>query len=527
MAKNSQELIELEEHQRFSESCIWHAQREYYDKKGVEAWSENVPFYITSNPYIAHCYTNLILSFIKDYISLHPSSKKHTFYIVELGAGTGQFGYHVVRNLHRLLELPDFSNLKLCYVMTDFTESNIKFWQKHEALRRYRKEGLLDFAQFDIVNDQSIQLLNSGMSLEKGAVRTPLIVFANYLFDSIINDLFTIKDGDLFRTDVSIATEEENLLDGLPKDWSKVKLNFESSSIETRYYNERRMDALLLHYKNRLKDTHLLFPVGTLRGIENLEEISNNNMLLIASDKGYSELEELDNVDYPELDSHGSFSVMVNFHAISKYLDSPENDTYLPNSHDGLTTAAFMIGKRLKQLPRTQYALEEYVGGFSPVDFFNIYEQLTENLQHCQLNTLASYLALSRWDPALFSHIHDRLIECLNADKVDQEIVSFLINNIKNIIRNYYQIPGSDDLYFEAGLFLQEANCFDEALVYYRRSLRIFGDDYATFYNIGICHFQLKDYKNAKTALEKSLKIKPRSKEAKHLLADTEKALKK
>lgn len=35
-------------------------QREFYKREGMEAWNWQVPFYVTSNPYIANSYASLI-----------------------------------------------------------------------------------------------------------------------------------------------------------------------------------------------------------------------------------------------------------------------------------------------------------------------------------------------------------------------------------------------------------------------------------------------------------------------------------
>lgn len=50
--KNNKNQVVIEEKIRFSQSMMWKDQKKYYDSKGIEAWNEDVPFYITSNPFI-------------------------------------------------------------------------------------------------------------------------------------------------------------------------------------------------------------------------------------------------------------------------------------------------------------------------------------------------------------------------------------------------------------------------------------------------------------------------------------------
>ena len=54
--------ITLESNKRLSTSSVWQAQREYYDTQGIEAWAEEVPCYITTNPFIAHAYASVVFA---------------------------------------------------------------------------------------------------------------------------------------------------------------------------------------------------------------------------------------------------------------------------------------------------------------------------------------------------------------------------------------------------------------------------------------------------------------------------------
>ena len=92
--------IQIENKVPFSDSKLWDWQRGYYSVKGIEAWSSNdVPFEVTSNPYIESSYANIIVRFIQDYSRQNPETAKEPFYILELGAGTGQFSYYFLKAL--------------------------------------------------------------------------------------------------------------------------------------------------------------------------------------------------------------------------------------------------------------------------------------------------------------------------------------------------------------------------------------------------------------------------------------------
>ncbi len=64
----------LEEGVKLSDSLIWHLQNVSYAEAGPEAWTKGVPFYITSNPYIARAYAQVFLGFLRDCLSMKSDS---------------------------------------------------------------------------------------------------------------------------------------------------------------------------------------------------------------------------------------------------------------------------------------------------------------------------------------------------------------------------------------------------------------------------------------------------------------------
>jgi hypothetical protein len=110
--------------------------------------------------------------------------------------------------------------------MSDFTKNNIEFWQQHPALQSYVESGMLDFAVFDVENDDCIELLQSGKKIVANSLSNPLIVFANYLFDSVLNDIFHVKDGQLYESLISTSTPSNNLNGKIPKSWEKIAIEY-------------------------------------------------------------------------------------------------------------------------------------------------------------------------------------------------------------------------------------------------------------------------------------------------------------
>ena len=169
----------------------------FYDRKGPDSWAQGiVPHFITCNSFIGRSYAKVLHGFFMDCLS--PNSKmpidpNETFYIIELGTGSGKFSFYMLKALDEMRAVCSFPWKKIVYVMTDFTEKNFKFWQNHPSLKQYFDSGRLDAGIFDAVNDRKITLWKSGIVLEANSVSNPICIVANYLFDTLYHDIFQVS----------------------------------------------------------------------------------------------------------------------------------------------------------------------------------------------------------------------------------------------------------------------------------------------------------------------------------------------
>jgi len=509
MTKNK---IILEDKIRFSQSKLWHEQKKYYGEKGIEAWNDDVPFYITSNPFIGYAYAQMTIHFIQDYIAQNPEAKNHPFIILELGAGTGQFSFYFLKNLLALQKALKLESILIKYVMSDITTRPFDFWEKHPALQDYLNSGVLDFAIYDLYHSEHIALHRSKKIISTSDIKNPLIIVANYLFDSVGTDVFSVTDGKINESLVTMQTDENNCDDSSPKDWQKVEISYTESPIEKSYYHNE-FDEILFNYPKTLIDTHFQFPIASLIALKNLQTFSNNRFLLLSSDKGCATLAELDNCDHPELDFHGSFSVMVNYHAMGEFFKKHQGEFITQSFRENIVSGVFSCGFPLKNFLQFQVNAKQIIQGFSPADYFIIYEHFTENASSCSLEVMASYLNLSHWDPYVFDQFFDRLSDL--AGEGDPEVVSYLVEHMHFIAQNVYHLPSSEDTFFHIGVFFQNIERFDEALIYYQDSLKFFGDNDVTLFNMGMCcHSEERDV-DALNYFERAYACNPNALDAK------------
>src|SRR6185503_17993630 len=274
----------LEQRQRLSKSVLWRLQRNYFERQGIEAWrSGTVPHHITSSPFIVDAYARVVMGFLRDWRTLDHHQPVH---LVELGSGSGRFAYSFLKKFLDLQRNSVLNEIPVKYVMTDFTESNIEHWRTHPSLLPFIKEGLLDFARFDLESDVQFELLHSGEILSTGALRNPLVVIANYVFDSTPQDAFVAAEEKLSELLVTLTTpqQESDLAD--PDILSRVQISANENPINGNYYDDPKWNHILLDYKQRLTDTSFLFPTSALHCIQNLHRLSSGRMLLLSADQG-------------------------------------------------------------------------------------------------------------------------------------------------------------------------------------------------------------------------------------------------
>lgn len=506
----------IEQNQRFSRSKFWQGQREFYQEKGIEAWASEVPFYITSNPFIGHHYAELLLRFFQDWVEAHPSAKQQPFYVLELGAGTGQFTFYLLKSLQSLIEKLNLAGLKIRYIMTDFAASNVQAWQQHPQLRPFVDNGLLDFAVYDLEKDATLHTTEHNLILSPQADGNPLTVIANYLFDSVVADIFMAKNKKLYESCLSLSSSPRNLSGAHVKNWQQVTIQHAEQPLDAAYYQTPLFDEILSDYQQQLKNSYFLFPIGCLQGLERLKQLAGGKLFLVSSDKGHSFLNELEGLEFPEIDFHGSFSLMVNFDAIARYFTHQGGHAFLQTPRDGLTTCVFSLGFNMLELPETSYVLQESVEGFSPSDFFNYYELVESGAKHMSLNALASTLCVSRWDPFVFELITETL--CKLFPKGSDEIIEYICGNLGKIQENFFYVPGCDDVLFSIGYLLYSIDRFEEAIRYYELSRRYFEENVEVLFNLGLCYFYMKKYHKALVHFNEALELEPKNQELQRLI---------
>ncbi|MDF3054232.1 MAG: hypothetical protein K0Q74_139 [Gammaproteobacteria bacterium] len=499
--------IVFEKDKRLSDSYVWQYQRDYFDRSGIDAWVKDVPHYATSNPFLAACYARMVVRLAQDWARKYPESKKHPFYIIELGTGSGQLSFYVLKNIKRLKKELGIEDLDICYLMTDFTESNLKYWEQHSALKPFLDENRLDFAIFDMERDSTFILKNRGTEISPGSIVNPICVFANYIFDTVQNDAFFSKNGELFDSLITLTTTDDNIVDGKLVELKKAQMSYTMGKIQGQRFEDPYFDAVLDRYRTKLKRSHFLFPTAGLRTIANLKRLNDGKLFLVSTDKGNSTIGELESMGDLFFDHHGSFSLMVNFHVIASYFEESGGKAILQTERDGVTTHAFCAGFDMDELPEFALAVRENVERLSPGDYFVLHRNMRENHEQFATETLVAHLAFAQWDP----HIYRRFSKQFSAPakKMGRRTESYLLSHLPDIAANFYYMPRQYDVFFDLGFLLHSLQKHEEALKYYLLSQQYFGGSFNVFYNLAICYRKSGHKDEAIAAFERALEINP------------------
>ncbi|HYG64364.1 MAG TPA: tetratricopeptide repeat protein [Thermoanaerobaculia bacterium] len=479
---------------RLSLSNLWQAQRRFYEDEGIQAWDGRIPCHATSNPLIANAYAQLIVRFLQDR-AREAGRLPEPAVILELGSGAGVFGFYVVKRLLELRESLGMADLPFVYVMSDLSEKNVAFWRQHPALRGLVAQGVLDFARHDVGASRPLHLLESGLVLEAGAGR-PLIVLANYVFDTLPQDVFRVEGGRLLEGLTRGMPEGTSLptLDNVAVSLDQLGVSLQFREVSFPYYGNPWIDGILQRYAETLPDQGFLFPSHALLGLHELVEMAGGDLLLIATDKSYGDSPPRKvSAETPELAMHdASFSLMVDFHALGQYFAARGGGAFHQPAVQATTTSVFHLGAPFERLVEARQALSTFFLEISPADLHALFSQAQIVMPGSSPEVIAAFLSLARWDPALVNLHIDQLIQA--AKTAGPEMRRLLAEGMRRCVDCFYYLPGAESTLANAGIVFQEMQDYATALAYYRKSLEWFGQEppeiYAnTVYNMGLCHY--------------------------------------
>ena len=504
--------VPIETEQRFSASWLWDFQARYYAERGPDAWlRDGVPTHATSNAMFADRYAQLVWA----WADAEARAGGPPPVVVELGAGTGLFAYQLLRRLYAL-RAREGGPPPVRYVLTDLAEKNLDALAGHPFLRELFDSGLLDVGVFDARAPGPIHL-RSGRTLSPEEPADRLAAIANYVFDSIPQDLYFI-DGERRLHDARISVVGAGPIDGAGIDLTqmigRLRYRYTPRPAGASPAGDPRFDAILEEYRRTLPPTFLLLPTAALRCIDHLRRLTRGDLMLLVGDKGDCAAETLGGRSGPLLVEHGSFSLNVNFHAVRRYCEEAGGVALLPEQPvSSVALTCFLFGGAAPAVRRVYDA----VLAASPDDLLLMIDHATRRLDALAVRDLLALLRVAQHDPMVLQIIVPRLTAL--APRLDAADRLEVVRAIDRSWRLHLPLPADIDLAFALGALLHRLGAHRRALDFFGFSEKLCGSSSGTLFNMAVCHLCLGAPEAAVPLLERALVHDPDNAAATDLLA--------
>jgi tetratricopeptide (TPR) repeat protein len=390
--------------------------------------------------------------------------------------------------------------------MTDASQGLIEAWRANDYLAEFAGGGILEFEKLQAGEEADFSFLEKRGPAEANALPGPVVLIANYVFDSLPQDAFVIKDGEISEallTTMAPAGSADTL--------SSLQLSFKDAAVSAHRYSDETWNAILDLYRRRLPAATVPFPVDALKTLEALGSIKPAQALVLAADKGYAHEDALRLAQGPpalEFHTARCFSQMVNFDAIGKYFEARGGTALRPDKHSaGLSICAFLQGQSGDCFPATKAAYQEAQQAFGPDDVFTLLAWLHPHMHEMSVPQILSALRMTRWDPVAltqFFPVLGRQVRNAVAERNDVR------NAILRIWANHYPVsPGENVVAFQCGVILLELHFYEEAASLFKASQKILGASAPTSYNLGLCSMAMGHDAEALALMREACELDP------------------
>ena len=95
--------------------------------------------------------------------------------------------------------------------------------------------------------------------------------------------------------------------------------------------------------------------------------------MVISMDKGAHEIRSLQNKQEPDMETHGSMSFLVNYHAFGSYCNKQGGLVYFPtSSNNAIEVACLLFLEDSESYTQTTKAYQRYVNEYGPVSYTHL-----------------------------------------------------------------------------------------------------------------------------------------------------------
>ncbi|MCE3236587.1 MAG: hypothetical protein K0Q50_2778 [Vampirovibrio sp.] len=499
-----------------SQCLLWDIMHNYYSNLGINAWQAGIPMFITNSVYFSESYAEMILAFVEDYYDRLDLNEP--LYIVEMATGTGRFTHHLLRELERKIScFSKLQKVRFKYIMTDFTDKNPTFWQGHDKLKPFVEKGLLDFAVLNPLQENVLNLRVSGETISSEVIKNPLLAIGNYFFDSMPVDVFRVESKVLKEGRVTLLRNIEGVDPNSEIHITQVETKFEYHELyNTNYYNEPSFNELLNHYRHNIKNGTVLFPLGTLQVIKNLQALANNRLVLFSSDKAYTCPYEMIRYYQHDFAIHdGTFSYMVNYDAMGTFFKKGGGQFFHTTGKNVSlqTVCCIQMDEPDCQFERLNYLFQEKLDRSTPIN--SVCATMPYKDQEnpvAKLNVMLGHMRLNLADPHIFSCYGQALVDVCNKGLKGQQ--DDLLMLMERALEQYYYYPGESNMPFWFSQVYHTLGFYEKSLACLDLSLQFFGEHEVLHFLKGQNYQKLQQWNEARTEYMKAVEMRSNFQEA-------------
>ena len=435
----------LEENKRLSESMLWQLQVNYYDKMGVDCWlNGHIPHTITTNPYIAQYYANLIAMYIEDLIDNQQHHPNEPFTIFELGSATGHFAFLCIQSILDILHVKLKRNISLRYIALDLTITTIKTYQQIPELKQYIDQGFFDCAACNLYHQDTIQLYHSKETITLSDFNHTGIFIANYFFDSLPIEKIRIQEGKIqighvtikekithqkLKSKLGLSRMNKSQSNLIPRIGNlELKFNYQDIKANETTLSKKDFD-ILEQYKSITSPVYLEYPIGATRLIDMLFSNKINKMMILSDKVSTQKINLKDTQHSLSLITHDNcFSTNVSRNVLTQYIHQLNGTSKLLEAKSHFSTMLLLSEKKTSRLSRLHY--------FSTVNFQATPLTISDKThQHNFVSYILSEIKLSHYDPLVAHRYLDFIYRIYqSSDAFPKELTETLKKCNRNIL---------------------------------------------------------------------------------------------
>lgn len=295
--------------------------------------------------------------------------------------------------------------------------------------------------------------------------------------------------------------------------------------------------------------------MGALRALRRLSAFSSKRALVITADKGNGNVDSFRGLVDPALGLHGSFSMMVNYHAVSLWVASQNGLSLVDrHEHSDLLVNVFLLGDdsqladetpdkdctnedcRLHRLTKMNAKIEERkttfskayphlweaysdrILSFGPSDYDKLFTFHREHSsEHQDLITVMAVLRLTYWDADMFAIYSHFIVDQLST--ANAFLKADVAEGMEKVWKTFFLTEQNTDIVSEIGRIFVQTQRIHEAEAFYRRFLSYRPKSAIGMVNLGICLHHQGDTEAATQQFNDALLADPDYELAKDWLA--------